>query len=431
MTGASVPFSPNPRPTARRILQEKARKPRPPRLSEFSSHGWPLAGGCSGWGLLALIGLSLLFGWNPAHAGEFLPPGTIDSGVRSLRLDIEGVGTLMACPPAGEAEGNASRLLWQKPGGMVEVIHSVEGLSFVNLLRGDLDGDAALELIAIARHPASEDQVPFIFSERRQFACLYPRDDEEEMSLVGLEISLVPVKEGTALCVRNRVDFHHLGPPELFQNELYRMVGDRLQKVGETLSEGTHVNQQLNRASLAFHRGNFLESLQGYERLPIDDLPREARAEALFNQAEARKFLKDFATADRLYGRLLREFADSPLTTAARREHERLAFRETASSALGLFVDASLLVSRAQWEQALALINAHLGGHPSGPLTDHLLLLKGETLVALGRVEEALTTFRALLASFPDSPLWQEASQHLEELAGAPEEGDASSSGEF
>jgi tetratricopeptide (TPR) repeat protein len=379
------------------------------------------------------VAVFLLFGLNgraPAHAGELLPADAIDPGACSLRLDIEGVGTVLACPPAGEAEGNASRLLWQKPGGMVEVIHSVEGMAFVNLLRGDLDGDSSPELVAVARHPSSEDQVPFIFSERRQFACLYPRDDEEEMSLVGLEITLVPAKEGTALCIRNRVDFHRLGPPDLFQSELYRLVGDRLQKIGETLSAATHVHQKMNRAALAFQRGEFLEALRGYEAIPLAELPREAQAEALFNQAEARKYLKDFATADRLYGRLQREFADSPLAEAARRESERLAFRETASAALGLYVDASLLVSRAQWEQALALLNAYLATQPTGPLADHLLLLKGEALIALGRTEEALATLRALLAGFPDSPVRQEAAQHLEELAGDPEESEAPAAGD-
>lgn len=379
--------------------------------------------------LIGLDGLLGLDGRAPAHAGELLPPDAVDPGACSLRLDIEGIGTVLACPPTGEAEGNASRLLWQKPGGMVEVIHSVEGMAYVNLLRGDLDGDSSLELVAVARHPSSEDQVPFIFSERRQFACLYPRDDEE-MSLVGLEITLVPAKEGTALCIRNRVDFHRLGPPDLFQSELYRLVGDRLQKIGETLSEATHVHQKMNRAALAFQRGEFLEALRGYEGIPLAELPREAQAEALFNQAEARKYLKDYATADRLYGQLRREFADSPLAEAARRESERLAFRETASAALGLYVDASLLISRAQWEQALALLNAYLATRPTGPLADHLLLLKGEALIALGRTEEALTTLRALLASFPDSPVRQEAAQHLEELAGDPEESEAPATGD-
>lgn len=379
------------------------------------------------WALAVFCGL-------PAMLAAMAAPGTdlpFDTGACSLRLEIEGVGTVLACPPSSGFEGgDPSRLFLQKPGGMVEVIHSLEGLVFVGLFRGDLDGDKIPELVAVAGNPSSEDRMPFVFSEKNRFACLYPREDED-IPLLGQDISLATWKDAPALCLRTRIEFHHYGPPDLYQSEFFRFVGDRLRKVGETLSEGDQVNLRLNRAALTFHRGQILEALHQYEAITADDrqdIPLSALAEALYAQAEARTRLKDFATADLLYQRVATEFPDSSLASAARQERALVQLHSLASTALGLFVDARQLAEANQGEQALALLDAHRKGTATGPVTDRLLLLEAEVLTSLGRTEDALPVFRAVIREFPSSPVREEARARLEELDGDPESDEATPS---
>ncbi|NLI76314.1 MAG: tetratricopeptide repeat protein [Candidatus Riflebacteria bacterium] len=376
------------------------------------------------------LALAVLCGL-PVMAAALAAPETdlpFDPGVCSLRLEIEGVGTVLACPPGvGMEGGEASRLYLQKPGGMVEVIHTLEGLVFTGLFRGDLDGDKVPELIAVAGNPSNEDRMPFIFSEKNRFACLYPQE-EEDIPLLGQDISLATWKEAPALCLRTRIDFHRYGPPDLFQSEYFRFVGDRLRKVGETLSEGDQLNLRLNRAALAFQRGNLLEALHQYEGITAHappDAPLPALAEALFAQAEARTRLKDFATADNLYQRVATEFPDSPLASEARLQRNLVQLHSLASTALGLYVDARQLTEANQGEQALALLEAHRKATATGPVTDRLLLLEAEVLTSLGRTDEALPILRAVIREFPSSPVRVEAGERLEELEGGPESDEA------
>jgi len=365
--------------------------------------------------LFSLGALAPLFGSEP--------PGIPHLGAHSQRLELEGIGTLLACPPSDETEGKSSQLLLEKPGGMVEVIYTLEGMSFISLLRGDLDGDQVPEIVAVARSSTGPDLVPYIFSEKQGFTCLYPGEDEDT-PLIGEEILLVAGKDVTSLCVRNKLDFHQYGPP-LIQSEFYRLSGKRIQKTGESFAEGSHFNLQLNRAALFFQRGQYLEAQKGYQSVLEKYgavLPREATAEALFYQAESRKFLKDFKTAETLYQKVVSGFPDSKITDAARKEPAFLSGNSSGSAELSLYIDAGRLNDLGQSEKSLELLNRYLLTNATGPLADRLFFLKGEALSSLDRTDEAISVFRDFKRKFSNSPLIEDVNMHLEELIGNPEE---------
>jgi len=338
---------------------------------------------------------------------------------------MEGVGAIVARPPSIDSDGDAAQLLVEKPGGKLLVIASFEGLEFASLLSADLDGDRIPEVVAVARHRSGDDLMPFIFGGSTELNRIFPPGDGEDNPIMGKEISIVQGATGAELCVKIPISIHDFGPPDLFQIETYRLRGRQLVKTGETLTEAKHFNQIMNRAALAAQRGRYLDALKDYESVlgmngNSVKLSPEARAEALLAAADCRAGLKDFSTALELYRRVTVECPGSPQADKAGRESAFIASHITSPAALSLYTDIARANRTERWNDALMLLEKTPDILKS-PLGDHLMFQRGEALIGLGRVEEAIAVFKSLRSEFPRSALAEAASERLQELEGAPE----------
>jgi TolA-binding protein len=73
-----------------------------------------------------------------------------------------------------------------------------------------------------------------------------------------------------------------------------------------------------------------------------------------------------------------------------------------------------------RWTEAPSLLDASPAALKT-PLEDHLIFQRGEALLGLGRVDEAIIQYRRLRAEYPRSSLAETAAERLQELEGAPE----------
>ncbi|HOY68854.1 MAG TPA: tetratricopeptide repeat protein [Candidatus Ozemobacteraceae bacterium] len=366
--------------------------------------------------------LALLMSGQPAVATDEHPPV---SAVRSLRLDIGGGCAVVARPQSGESAGEMAQLLLEKPGGNLHVLATFEGLEFTGLLSADLDGNAVPEVIAIARHRAGDEFMPFIFACDGDFRRIFPPGEGEDNPIIGKEITTIPGKSGTELCVKIPVTIHDFGPPDLFQIETYRLRGKQLEKTGESLTEARHFNQIMNRGALSLQRGSYLEALKEYESVlglngTAMRLPPAAKAEALLAAAECRSGLKDFSTALELYRRVTIECPGTPQASKAGSEASFIAKHLGNTAALALYTDILRANRMERWNEALALLDASPNALKS-PLEDHFTFQRGEALLGLGRVDEAIAQYRRIRSEFSRSSLAETAAERLQELEGAPE----------
>ncbi len=340
------------------------------------------------------------------------------------RLELPGIGTLIIRNTSGGTEGEISQLLLEKPGGSAQIIAGQEVMNFTDLLKGDLDGDGQIEIIAVARNRAGDDVMPFIFRPGASFQQVFP-EFEEENPVIGKEITIIPGPGKSLMAVRVLVNVHDFGPPDLFTIESYALQGKKLVKIGEKLLEGTHFNQVLNRAGLYFQRGDYLKALEGYQSLLASQsagMPTQACVVAMLYEAESRKFLKDFTGALPLYQKVFTTFPDSPEAETAKREYEFISKNLQSAKDLSLFIDASQLESTNRLTEALQLIEQTRAQHAQGPLADHMMFLQSEILISLGRAPEAIATLEQLRARFPSSTLAERAQELIQELQGNPDE---------
>lgn len=350
-------------------------------------------------------------------------------GNRSLRLELEGVGAVVARPAAIDADADAAQLLIEKQGGHLHVLSTFEGLEFASLLRADLDNDGFPEVIAIARHHAGDDLMPFIYGGSPDIHRIFPPGEGEDNPVIGRDISVVQGKNGPELCVKIPVTIHDFGPPDLFQIEFYRLQGKNLVKCGESLTEATHFNQIMNRGGLAAQRGRYLDALKDYETvlgmsgMPMR-LPPEAKAEALVAAAECRAGLKDFKTALELYRRVTVECSDSDLSEKAGRESALISRHIDSPAALSIYMDIVRSIQADRWSEALSLIDK-CPAELKTRLGDYLLFQRGEVLIGLGRIDEAVEVFKRIRTEFRESTLAETALERIQELEGAPETPDA------
>ncbi len=305
----------------------------------------------------------------------------------------------------------------------MSVIGNFDGGDIFSLSKGDLDGDGLPEVLAVARYSSGEDFTPIIFRGVGEVKQIYPASGEDNI-VIGREVSLSPGQEGTLVCVKNPVIFHEFGPPDLLRMEYFRLTGERLERVKEGFSVGDHFNQLMNLAAIDFQKGFYLPALNAYEEILRKkgiEMPAEAKAEDLFFQAESRKFLKDITGAISLYTKIESEFPQYGKIDSVVRERDFLRDNLDASSSLTLFIDASNLVKAEKLIDGLRLLDSTPEGKGKGPLGDRLLFLRGEILMSMGRVSEAISAFRAITAEFPSSPLGNSVRMNLQELEGNPE----------
>jgi len=263
--------------------------------------------------------------------------------------------------------------------------------------------------------------MPYVFSGTREPKLIYPGEDEENLQLLGHDVTIEPQANGPALCVKAPVMIHDYGPPDLMCCRFHRLVGGKLAQVDERLAMGNHFNQVLNAAGYAFQRGDFLKALDLYQTTIASyaqSMPTEAKAEAWLYLGETRKFLKDFPGALAAFEKVGQEFVECPQCEQALREGEFIAANLGSDTvALSLYVDVARLKNLDKVDEAFALLTAQLPQLPASNMLDHLLFLKAELLVAQNRVDEALATFKDVQKRFPQTPLLEEIRNNINELS--------------
>ncbi len=91
----------------------------------------------------------------------------------SINVDIEGLGEVLLEETSVD-QTEMTQLLLKKPGGMLQVIDSYDGLLPADLMKHDLDGDGNLEIISLLRHPDGIDVIMHIYSTDTDFKKIFP-----------------------------------------------------------------------------------------------------------------------------------------------------------------------------------------------------------------------------------------------------------------
>jgi len=339
-------------------------------------------------------------------------------------MELDGVGVIIVKPPQTSADGHTSQLLLESLSGAKRLLAESSALDFVGLLKGDLDGDQTPEVVAIAKTRESDDFLPYVFHGQKELKQVFP-PREEDNPLFGKEITIVPGKVGSLLCVKTLESYHDFGPPDLYVNGLYQLRKGTFVKTGERVLVGTHFNPLLNNAGRLYHKGSYLEAMKVYEAVILgyrNVMPREALATALFFKAETRKWLKDFSGAIADFKALAKEHSDSPLAARAEKERTFLTDHAAAGPALSLYIDVVRLQKIGKNQEALTLLDQSGPVTSQGNMNDALMFLRGEILVDLGRVDEALQVFRNLKKMFPKSSFLDRVETTLQELEVKPDE---------
>ncbi|MEW6710197.1 MAG: tetratricopeptide repeat protein [Candidatus Riflebacteria bacterium] len=346
-----------------------------------------------------------------------------ETGKARFTLEFSGIGELILEQHLFENDNQENtQLVLKRPGGMREIIDTVEGLLPADLRKFDLDADSSPEIIALLRHPDGIDVMPYIYRLQETFVRAYPdAQNPDATGLICREIVLTADEKNPLLCAKNIVSFHDFGPPYLYQLEFFRLTRQGLELFNRSFSEGDHFNILMNRGAMAFNDAKYLEAIEFYEQAvssSTGEITTKAFIESLFNMAEARKLSKDFKSSLELFQKIVMEFGQNHRTDAAQKEIELISAGLEKPEVLSYLTDASIMLNSNKWEEALALVE----NRPVGALEDHFLFLKAEILTAQNRIDEAVKVFNELKTRFPESMLLEEVDQMLEDMQGDPEE---------
>lgn len=356
------------------------------------------------------------------HFGSAFCQPIEDDPAAGISLEIAGIGVLSVKQSSMDGE-QISRLLLEKPGGMVSILASFDGLDISALHRIDLDGDDLFEILAIVKNKVSDDYRPVILREQDHFKMIYPKNKFDN-SVTGKEITLVSNSEGPLIGVKVKVSIHDFGPPDLFRREFYAFRDSLLVKVREELTEGDHFNLRLNIAGIAFEQGNYKRALAGYQQVMAGaskEIPDEAKALILFQMARSAKYLKDYPSAVEYFQKLIVAYPDSELTDSAQRDCEFLAANIDCTGGLSFYVDVSRLMAEGRFDEVLRMLQTPIVSEAQGSLAEHFSFIQAEALLALGKLDEAIAEFRAILMKYPDTGFADDIEAHLRELGGEPE----------
>ncbi len=365
---------------------------------------------------LALSFLLLVFAF--AAAGQ-------EKGL-AINVEIEGLGEVILEETSVD-QSETTQLLLKKPGGMLQVIDSYDGLLPADLIKNDLDGDGSFEIIALLRHPDGIDVIMHIYCTDGDFKKIFPESQNENNPLICREVFISMHGNQPAVCTRHLVSYHDFGPPELYRLEFYQLQKGRLMLAQQGFTEGNHYNILMNRGAWAFHGGQYLESLDYYNQAissSTGEISSRAFIESLFYLAESRKFLKDFKNALELYQKIVLEFSQNSFTDAAQREIELLSQNIEHPEALSFYIDVTSHINCDRWEAALELLQNHRLGSAESPLLDRMMFTRAEVLTALNRVDEAIEVYRTIQQKFPESPIIESVEAALEDMLEKPEETD-------
>lgn len=343
-----------------------------------------------------------------------------------ISLFLEGTGEiLLVQTESGHAE--TTQLILKRPGGRREVLDSFDGLLPADLIKHDLDSDGSAELLALLRIPDGMDVIPHLYSTRGKFKRIFPDSAQEANPLVCREVFISTYANLPAVCTKHLVSYHDFGPPELYRLEFYALKKDKLQFVHQGFSDGDHFNVLMNKGAYAFHNGQYLEALDEYNQAissASGDITTKAFIETLFYLAESRKFAKDFTSALELYQKIVLEFSNNSFTDEAQQQIELISGNLHNIEELSFYIDVTSNINCDRWEMALQMLQQHPLDNASSSLQDRFLFTRGEVLMALNRVEEAVTIYQTLKIQFPDSPLIGAVNAILEDMAEKPEETD-------
>ncbi|PKL44813.1 MAG: hypothetical protein CVV41_05455 [Candidatus Riflebacteria bacterium HGW-Riflebacteria-1] len=344
----------------------------------------------------------------------------------SISVELAGLGEIML-EETSQDQIETTQLLLKRPGGMLQVIDSFDGLLPADLIKHDLDNDGSVELIALLRHPDGIDVIMHIYRTDKEFHKIFPESSNENNPLICREVFVSTHGNKPAVCTRHLISYHDFGPPELYRLEFYQIEKDRLVLAQQGFTEGTHYNILMNRGAWAFHSGQYLEALDYYNQAissSTDEISSRAFIESLFYLAESRKFLKDFKGALDIYQKIVLEFSQNAFTDAAQSETELISQNLAHPEILSFYMDVNSHINCDRWETALELLQNHPSGSAESPLLDRMLYIRAEVLTALNRVEEAIEVYRTIQQKFPDSPVIEGVNAALEDMLEKPEETD-------
>ncbi len=345
---------------------------------------------------------------------------------RELSTELQGKG-LFKIVLSEDGVVESSQTLLEKAGGLREVLDTFDGYVPHSLLKADLDSDNIPEIIAVFKHPDGIDCIPVIYSAKNEIKRIFPADLQDANPLICRRVIIATTNSEQSLCAKYMISYFDYGPPDLYRMRFYRISGENLVEGEEKFTEDSHFNVLLNKASLAFNEGKYFEAFNFAEQAiasSTGDITEEAAIEAIFLEAESKKFSKDFKSALKYYEKIVLEFEQNQRTDNAQKEIELISDNLENPEALSLLIDVYNQINCNNWETALEMLEKHPSANSKSKLRDKFLFIKAESLTALNKIEEAVATYNQIKEEFPNSNIIENVNSNLQDLEETPEEAD-------
>lgn len=339
---------------------------------------------------------------------NYLP--LLPEGACSYKIDLDKIGTLWGCNFYDYPLENFAKLILERYSGTTEVIYTFDNHIIKDLFRADLNNDKANEIIVVLQNSKGGDLVPYIFSEKENFQCIYPLSinthNNSSNYTYGLTVPVIPVsgckiglanfESTTCLMVSNIIDFFNLGPPYLILNTYYKLIDRNLEKVYEKFGEINHDYQYINRATYAYNKGLYSEALNFYEKLDVKKLPSSIQPEYLFLCAESRRFIKEYVSAERLYNSIIKNFPSSDSSKKAKYLLKLFEYKSLVPDLFTKYNEINYMANQGnivqainEIEQVIIDINKNNKNFIYNVIRYFFITLKIEVLIRYGKIKEA------------------------------------------
>lgn len=349
-----------------------------------------------------------------------------DTVIPNHNVTIKNLGKIVLAYQSDQG-ADTTQLILEKPGGLRTIIKTYEGLIPDGLFKADLDLDSFPEFIVVLKYSEDSEKVPIIYGTKTNILQIYPEPNQDTNDLVCRKTFLTNYNKQNVLCTKNLIKIHDFGPPNLYHFRYFLIKDSKLTQISDSFSKDGSYNIVMNKGGFAFQKGQYFQAIKYYEQATAsltEKLNHEAYTEALYYQAQASKYVKNFKNALKIFQRIVIEFRENAWTNNAQREIEIISSNLNNQKALSLWIDISNQILRENWLNASDMFEQIRIPEASPSLQARLLFMSAEVSVALNNIDKAISIYHSIIEKFPDLPIVDSVNRSLQDLEVNPEETD-------
>ncbi len=314
-----------------------------------------------------------------------------------------------------------AELCLEKENGEKTLFEAYDGYIPKGLVRHDLDLDGHDELIVLISFSSYDELLPLFYTlksgtpEKIPF-ILNEADPENNWCK---ELYIANYQGKPAIHAQQKLIYHDYGPPLLIASKILAYENGKIVLKDSRLSSGNHFNIIMNKAAYAMLSGDPALSAQLYEQAiaaSSGEITPEIFAEMLIQQAEASAFSFNFQRAMELYEKIVLELPEEDCVEKAQSELEFLNANMDNLNALKTYYEIARSNKTGKTDSAKLALDEALTSLKGNKLYDRLLMQKCDFLISSGKIEEALQLCQQLIAEYPETALFDNVQNLIEEL---------------